>query len=397
MIALCLAGTLVFPLVSCAHPAAEEELPGIQIENDAPYSEETLAYAEQTIASLVDYAYRKAVWDTVSEKVAIRLADYATKICRITHEDLVTEAQYRAAIDLLAEKGEAALDEVIVLREEGFGACEQARALYLDWSSIFGSEHVGSMLYDCCLLVYDLKCERVQEKWEEYRYPWYQEELQALRAEKEVFTHSMESKDFSTLIRCSTALAELASVDSAQIADAFSDAEVLDMIRYLDLAEVSIAPDGWELLLSYGFGFGSSSYQKKLCEALRESGDMQRIAERMNDVQALTVAAMNRLTTQDVALLRQGEREAVISAVFSRFDEQDWARFFAATSLSLDNATYSALAREEYGASYEQYLSKRHAIDYDALRAVVGTEDFYPCLLEYLAGICPSLSYEVMV
>ena len=396
IVALSLAVALALPLAACGASAPEKEgILGIQIEEDAPYGDEALAYAEQTIFSLLTYAYRNAVLNKIPPKVEARLADYAQRIRNITCASLISEEGYRRAIACLAEQGEGAVDELIALREGESGECERARALYLDLAGIFGADSLASMLYDCCLLTYDVRYERAEENFETYQYPWYREEADAWRAEKAVFINSVERSDFSALIRCTTAMAELCSVDSSEISSAFSDAEVLEVIRRLDLEEIHIDSAGWEILLSRTLSQSTSSYRADLYEVIEKSGDLARISAVMNDAMRLWITAADRLTAQDVALLRAGKREELISAVFARFEEADWQTFASITSISLANEQYSALAAEEYAEAYLQYESNLRAIDLPTLRASVNTEHFYSYLIDYLSGICPGMAYEV--
>ena len=395
MLVALLAIALVLPLMACRLDEPNGESGGIQIEKDAPYSEEVLERAEQTIFSLVLYTYRSAVLDKMPEKVEKRLADYAHRICDITAAQPVSEEQYLWVLKCLKEQGEGAIDDIIAMRRGEPTDCKRARELYLDLSSVFGAEHTASMLYDCCVMVYDVRYERIIEKMESYQYPWYKEEAEALSAEKAVFTSSIGREDFSALVRFDTAVAELMSIDAGEIPDAFSDAEVLEIIRHLDISEIDIDRDGWKLLLSH-IPSGNSSYGEELFEVFTKSGDIDRVADVMNDAMALTVGAMGALTAEDVGLLREGEQKEFIAAVFSRFEDADWERFEAVSAVSLSNGEYSALATEQYGEAYTNYLTDMRPLDPQALRARVGDPDFCVYLADYLAAICPAISYEVV-
>lgn len=84
-----------------------------------------------------------------------------------------------------------------------------------------------------------------------------------------------------------------------------------------------------------------------------------------------------------------------MTAVFSRFDDDDWELFTSITSGSLANEKYSALAVGEYGEAYLEYLSSIEQVDVKTLRASIDDANFCQNLFNYLAAICPAISYEV--
>ena len=61
-----------------------------------------------------------------------------------------------------------------------------------------------------------------------------------------------------------------------------------------------------------------------------------------------------------------------------------------------DNAQYSALAIEQYGSqAYLSYIASLTPVSLTELRATVGSTEFYQTLKNYLAALCPAISYEV--
>lgn len=387
---------LVLPLSACRINDPQLQTNGIQIEEDAPYTAEVLERAEQTIFSLVLYTYRNAVVDKIPEKVEKRLLDYARRIRDITASHPISKEQYLWAIQLLEQQGEGAINEALSLRKGKSTDCQTMRELYLGLSSVFGADHVASMLYDCCLLIYDVRYERIIERMNTYQHPWYQEEALALTAEKAVFTNSIGREDFSALVQLSTAAAELMSITAEEIPNAFSNAEVLEIIRHLEISKIDIDKDGWKLLLSRISIKEGSSYHAALSDAFTKSGDIDRVADVMNDTLGLLVGVMDRLTSQDIGLLREGKRDALIASVFSRFEDKDWQIFEAVTSVPLSNEQYSALATEEYGKEYSTFLADIQPINVQALRAGVDSPQFCSHLFDYFAAICPAISYEVI-
>ena len=392
---LLLAILLAASFVGCKREEKNEETTGIPIQNDPPYSDALLSEAEETIYSLVVYTYRTAVMDKITEKVEARLARFAHRLCEITAANPISEQAYRSVLTLLKNDGEGVIDELLALRAGEDVGYEKTRTFYLNLTYAFGADRVASMLYEVCLLIYDAKYEQAVERFEIYQYPWYQEEADALAAEKQLFAQGIGKEAFSALVRCGTAMAELLVTTPEGIADTFSDAEMLEVIRRLDFSKIDITPAGWELLLSHVPSGESGSYTSLLSAAFRESGDLSRLAAVMNDAVKLLNSAKEKLTPEDIAVLRTGDRDALVSAVFSRFGEDDWALFASVTAISLDNAQYSALAEAAYGEAYLTYKAGIGEIDLSTLRASVGSEVLLQNLSNYLAGICPAIAYEV--
>lgn len=393
---VCLAILFVLSLVSCQKGKGEVAATGIIIEQDPAYSTEVQALAEETVHALIIYAYTQAATNKIPAKVEARLAGYAQRVSAILSSVVIPEARYREVLATLEAKAPDVIDELFAAKAGETVDYQKTRALYLDLTYAFGAENVATMLYELCLFIYDARYERTVEKWEEYQYPWYQEEAEALKAEKETFTKGIQKDSFAALVGCTAAMAELLSVSPEGLADSFSDAEVLEILYHLNIAEINISQTGWELLLSYLPAGKAGSYTAKLSAAFHESGDRSRVAAVMQNMVSLSASVMDKLTPEDVAALRAGDREALIGAIFSRFDEADWALFASLTSIPFDNAQYSALAIEQYGSqAYLSYIASLTPVSLTELRATVGSTEFYQTLKNYLAAICPAISYEV--
>lgn len=392
-----LALSMVFSLVSCNPEMPEEPSQKIQIEKDSAYSNETLLWAEQSIFTLVLYTYRTAVMDTITEKTENRLHSYAHRICQITATKPIPEEQYRAMITVLTQGGKGVVDELLAARKGETVSYEKARALYLELIYAFGAEHVASMVYDGLLLFYDARYEKAMERLEGYQYPWYQEEADAIAAERDILANGIQKESFATLLRCTTAMAELLGVRPGGLFGMFSDTEILEMIRRLDPAKIHISDQGWELLLSYALKTKSSPYLESLIQVFKESGDISRLSAVMNNTVQLLASTLQALLPEDIVAIRTGEGETVLRSIFSRFNDDDWALFASVTSVSFTNEEYSALALAKYGDAYVEYFSGIEEVDVEQLRSCVGNADFYQNLLNYFARICPAIFYEVNV
>ena len=390
-----LAVSLVLPTLGCKSGGYTEPPKKIPIEQDPAYSAETLIWAEETIFSLMVYTYRIFVMDAVSEVIEARLKSYAHRVCQITAAKPIPEEQYRAVITLLSEDGKAVVDELFEFQKSGAISYEKARALYLEFVYAFGAHHVASMVYDGCLLIYDAQYETAMERFETYPYPWYQEEANAIAAEKAIFANGIQKESFATLFRCTTAMAELLAVSPDGMSEMFSDTEMVDMIRRLDPSEIDISKEGWELLLSKVLRPESGSYFATLVDAFKENGDLARVSYVMNDAMQLLASVLKNLAPEDIASIRTGNWGALLSAICSRFDDEDWDLFTSVTSVALANEQYSALATQTYTDSYLTYLQSIEKISIEQLRQSVGSDAFSQNLFNYFAAICPAISYEV--
>ena len=386
---------LVLPLFGCQPKVQEEADTKIPIEQDPAYSAETLLWAEQSIFAFVLDTYRTAVMDTVTPKTETRLRSYAQRICQITAQKPIPEEKYREIITVLTQDGKGAVDEFVAAKKSGTINYEKTRELYLELTYAFGAEHVASMVYDGFLLFYDARYEKILERLEEYQYPWYREEADAIAAERSIFANGIQKESFATLLRCSTAVAELFATNPDGLSAAFSDTEILETVRRLDPSKIDISDEGWELLLSYAPSSNFDPYFQSLIQVFKESGDISRVSAVMNDAMQLFASVLKSFLPEEVTAIRNGDGEAVLCAVFSRFTDDDWALFASVTSVAFTNEEYSALAILQYRDAYLEYCLSIEQITLEQLRASVGDVDFYQNLLNYFAGICPAISYEV--
>ncbi len=400
MLALVLALLCVLSLFGCVPREGEVNKQGVSIVSDGQYSVEALARCEEELLALMRYAYvAVSPLDMPTEKMEARLADYSARVRDITVKTPISEKAYLAMVTLIAEQGESVVDEWIAFRKGEVNECVKMRQLYLSLSYICGAKHVASMLYDICLLIYDIRYERTMEKYETYGYPWYAQEAMVLSEEKTIFAEHIGREDFSALMRCSTAFCELFSKEFQTQTGVFTDADVLVAIRSLDVEEIDVDEEGFALLLSYLVPKEQPSadapYRAKLRYAFGESGDTERVADVMDDVFSLLFSVLQNLTTEDVAMLRVGECEGLICAVFEKFTEEEWVLFSNATSVSLSCGAYCRQAEEMYADAYLAYVASLSSVTLAELRACVGDETFCEKLTAYLAGICPAILYEV--
>ena len=243
-VSLLLALVCALPSFGCAGSDRGIVQSGIEIAEDPPYSIEVTERADETLLSLIRYAYLTASsLEQISSTVDARLMAYADRISAVSAESPISEAQYIGVIEALENIGRSAVDELISLYRGGEAELTNTRELYLVLSGAYGAERAGAMLYDVCLVVYDVKYEIAIQRFENYGYPWYEEEANELLAEKQAFLESVGQEDFSALLRCATAFAEIVFSGIDQSTDVFFDAELLLLLQSLDVDKIGIEDD----------------------------------------------------------------------------------------------------------------------------------------------------------
>ena len=399
-LSLILAIICLLTSVGCKDGGRDIAQSGIEITDDPPYRSEVLERAESVLLSLVRYGYLSlSSLENISATVDRRIVAYAQRISALSAENPIAEAQYIKVIETLEERGEAVVDELITFIDGGELKLEYTRELYLVMSGAFGTDRSASMLYDVCLVAYDMEYEIAKERFDTYGYPWYEEEAQGLLAKKEEFIDSIGREDFSALIRLVTALVEIAFYGIDESTDVFFDSEILLLVQSLDVDDIDIGDSGYALILSYMAPERAPNDNATLYEKARyefyHSGDSDRIAVVMDDAVALLSRALQELTADDIRAIRERDKITLATSVFSRFTDEDWELFAKATCVTLSNDIYSRLSETEYGDAYISYLASLRSVGLDELRSAVGTDGFYEYLRDYLIGICPAVAYEV--
>ena len=386
--------------VGCMNSRQDIAQSGIEITEDPPYRSEVLERAESVLLSLVRYGYLSlSSLENISATVDRRIVAYAQRINALSAENPISETQYLEVIEALEKSGKAVVDELIAFIDGGEPTFKCTRDLYLVMSGAFGADRSAAMLYDVCLVVYDMEYEIAKERFNTYGYPWYEEEAQELLAQKEEFLDSIGREDFSALIRFATALAEVAFYGIDESADVFFDSEILLLIQSLDVDDIGIDDRGYALLLSYMAPKSAPNDEATLYEKARyefyNSGDSNRVAAVMDDAVTLLSRVLRGLTADDIRAIRESDSVTLANSVFSRFTEDDWDLFARATGVTLSNDIYSHLSETKYGDAYTSYLGSLRAVELDELRSATGTDEFYEYLRDYLIGICPAIAYEV--
>ena len=392
--ALFLALSLLLSLVGC-NESGEGGREGIYISGEVPYSEAAISYAEETFFTVLLHYARKSGLQTIPEKTQVRLRETAKEIALITAENPVQEAIYLSAMDEIRSRGASVMDELSAF-SLAEGTLNETRALYLSLSQILEPALVTETFYRLLVFRYDYLYEDARAKYEQYGYVQHQRLSEALLKEKTVFTEEIGKDGFSAVLSQALVLSDLFASDalSKEEMAAFTDAELLLFIKSLELSATEIGDAGWCLIFEKLLPkAGGEAFASHILAAMRENGDYKNVAEGMNDLFALIAAACERLTSDEIALLRAKDTEAALQTVMRKFTKEDFARLEKIAGASLQKDAYHTLALSFYGEDYAAYAAKMQPIDLETLRDSLDDATFYESLERYIAGISPAFSY----
>ena len=360
---------------------------GIVISQEQPHTQETEAYAETVIFSML----KSALGIEPNDKATEKMQGIAKDIQNILASAPLHDELYLKVMQKVEQEGEAVLDEVMAKGAKGL---EATKAMYLDLSSMVGVDYVGGVLYDLCAYFYQYQYDQNMANYEKYGYTYLKLDAEKYQTGKQALENGIGKDNFITVLKSGFAFADLffgGGMQSEQFST-FTDMEILLFIQGLDLSSLSLTEEGWQLVLSRGVPNEGGMYAMKLLTLLK-THDLSEGAKVLDYGTKLLSNAMNRWTEADVALLRGGDISAMIQKTFQRFDEADWALFENMTTLSIHTEQYDALAVETYGEAYLQYKNTATVFTLTELRAAVGQENFENVLRGYIAGISPAISY----
>ena len=386
-----------FSFVSCdrGDPAPKQQ--GILISDEPPYSAEALTYAEETFYSLLmHYTKKTTKVQTIPQATLTRLSTIAKNAASITAEHPIEEPIYLEVMESMRLRGTEVIDELYAFfREEG-ESLAKTRSLYLSLVGLVDPSALTDTFYELLIYSYDYRYEDAVAKYEKYGYLQHKELAENIRSERSVFTEQIGREGFGAVFSHALVFSELFSHGalSSEKMDSFTDEEILLFLQSLELSGTEIGDEGWMLILEkLPASKDPSRYGASLFAILRESGDYRKVATVMNDVTALTSAASDRLTADEIALLRAEEYEAAAAAVFGRFTDNDFETLLRIAAVPLEKEAYHNLAIEFYGEDYAEYAAETVPIGMEELRRSAATDTFYESLERYVAGISPAFSY----
>lgn len=397
---------LVLALSSCALSSCGKKndvsVDGIVISEETPYSAQTQAYAEEVVFSLLRHYYQRTVSANLPERLQQLLRQQSQSITAVLAETPIAEPLYVAFLDKLSLQGKRVVDECCSFSDNGIEGLTATKSLYMELSTLLGSDYVGGILYDFGVYAYTNKYETAMADYEEYGYPHLLERAEQTLAEREVLQSAVGKDNFRLVLKIGFALSGLLlgeGFSSQQIAG-FTDEEVLVFLRAMNLSALNVRADGWRLILSKALPTGeiavTDSFALKAAKTLRKGEDLSSVASVLNETVSLLDFTVANMTATDAAHLRDGKMKELISSVFAKFGESEWNSFATLTTCSFDKAAYERLAEETYGEEYVAYREGVTVYTLAELKSSVGGEDFYNILRGYMAGISPFISYGMV-
>jgi hypothetical protein len=157
---------------------------------------------------------------------------------------------------------------------------------------------------------------------------------------------------------------------------------------------LELSDEGWKLLLGYLKTLYEKEYWGKLLSATQKNGDDALFASRMNDAVKLIRNIQQRLTEEEVALLKAGDTEGLLAKIFTLFGEEDWKILEELANLP-NTEDYDAVAKEYFGATYEEYARSVEKYSLDDVKANVGKDGFLKILEGFTAGVSTAVAYGI--
>lgn len=381
-------------LCSCREVGADTT--GITVEQ-APvytYTDSSLEYAEQLIYSVLEKVETERVGEPSQSKLA-KLRDLSSEISKIAANGMISEERYLSVIREIY--GEREVISGVICNKLPLASAEP---LWRDVITAAGRDYASELLFELLLLDFENKRESALEEYETGG-AGYQLALAEKHA-KNILTLKREigRENLSLLLDYAFILCELAIDPSLdEVGVSLSDGEILMLINYLDPAEIKMSAAGWELALTLPadavLSLENPGFISKMYFAAAKNGDVEKIASQMQEVISLIRAVRSYLTTDTVADVRAGDGAAAVTDILNEFNTEDFERLDRILSIELQNSEYSTLARDYYGAAYEEYLDGIRVYTVEELIAAKGTDSIYETLKGYIAGRCPALSYAI--
>ena len=393
-VALMIAAVMLLSLCGCVR-SADLDKQGITISDERAYSSQTVEYARGVVRSLILCYYESTSTAKLPEPMLARIEGVADDMVDLLSQDPVEEALFLELMERLERRGSAVIGEICDFRAGKEGSLAKTKELYLELTAALGADYIAGILYVLSVYFYDFGYADKVEKYEKYGYPHYEIEAKALLEERRILVNEIGRGNFATFLGCFLALSELFFGGALEDGHGgtFTDEEILLFLKSSGLSELSLSVDAWTLILSKILPQeGTDAYFSKLSAQMRENGDAELLGVAAFHMASL-LPALERLTADDVARIRMGDRSFALRSVFRGLNESEWAHVAHLGELSFHNDEYHVLAAEAHGEAYVAYLESLAPVTYEELRASISEEDFYGRLVNYVVGICPALFY----
>lgn len=408
IVALVLLVSVVFTLFSCA-PKEPDYKKGITITDEVkPYSEATNKRAGEVIFDLLSELLKTNLLPSISTATQSELKDISEDIRKLTVENPISEKQYNELLDVLENKRDLAIATLSSAFGKGDGGISipETRELYLAIAEHTGASYVGALLYRLTLYSYELLYNRFMSLYEKYSTDEKHEgtaqvilmQAEDYRERRDSLLSGVGEENFALATRLSFMMADVffgGGFEEFNI-QSFSDSEILLFLKQVKFSSLTVKAEGWRLLISYFVPSRAESTKSAVSSMLYKAdanGDLSDIADVFSDVVALLAFIQDNLDDADVAMMRKGDKESILSAAFSKFGETEWERIDRISKAELEKAEYYAVCEDFYGDDFKAYAESAEPVSLPELRSSVGSDGFTQKLEGYVAGISPAFSY----
>ena len=243
--------------------------------------------------------------DTGERLSAEELSRKAERVAKITLSDKIGPTDHRLFIEAVKERAEELApvlcgEEIIDHRSLG--------EIYIELTKNVSAEYVGEILYELTIFSYDEKIEKHLLVGDSVN-----NVLAArLTSEKATIENEVGEKNFSSIVSVVFIFRALfaGGEESGELFERFSEAELLILLKEIDLEEIKIGTAGYKILADYyckSNAFEETSYAEELLYWANDNGDLMKLLENAEDFWRLVSKIKNSMTKDDVISLKRAE------------------------------------------------------------------------------------------
>ena len=382
-------------LISCSCGKNPKNEIVITPESEYTYSKEYIAYAETVIFNFM--CDIKGINQSEIDKLQAR----AEKINNSLPKTLDQKTYYKFYSSLSSHSEQIAQGIKEINGENPTQGFEKIKKAYLELTSIANSEYIGAILYNTMLVILDEKYDAQIKAYEKDDKQIFLDKANEYKANKEILINEIGKENISRLVKHTLFLGDLyygGAFEDDQI-KAFTNEELLIFVKSLDLSELTITEKGYELILSTcgeaTILIEEKSFLTKVLFEASKNGDTKQMGTFLKELIAILSSTQEKMTIEDIELLRQNKANEVINRMLSRLENKEWERLDIVCKQEINKDAYNKLASEYYGGEFDEYLSAGRKATINELIDSCGKESFNQTLKEYIFGICPAFSYDM--
>lgn len=373
---------------------------GISIGNEAlpDYSAQTVARSVGVVEDCLTAFYELQTSTGLTSAMKTTISQYSNAVVTAMAKGYVSEEEFEGFFAYLEDN----LDVVNAFDNlrKGIGDSEdetKLKALCRQFTSTFGVEATGNVLYDLSIFYFDYNYETALRRYEQYGFNYLLKEAEEFAEKKNILETEVEKGNFIQLTKSAFFISELmlGGALNSTFASTFTSAELCVMLKQQGFSEISLNANGWSLVLEYLKILLPKDYGEDIFVLAKDSGDLLRVADVMNTAVKLLSAIQENLTPAHTEHLINYDADAFAYAVVSGFNDEEWA-MLEGLEVAL-TGDYNAIALEYYGDDYLGFKSSLEGITISGLKQAADKEGFANLLYGYLKGLYPAFFYGVIL